>query len=575
MPIVFQPFKHEPILENSDDIRLIRLIAPDTIKIFHTPLQDVPKYRALSYVWGTEDCQAPLHVSIGGQELRQLKIKDNCMQAILRLYQDDPKTPVWIDAICIDQTNILERNHQVQRMGQIYSSAEKVQIFLGRPSDPNNEPWLKLLDNLASFGRPESTTGLSAVEIIYSPSHQKPIQQLLDSPYFSRRWVLQEVYCARRVEILCLRDVLPWDEFLYFQGLARLDLLYQKVTLLDSQNDWARMPAAITSVQPGYVFGEFGVDLVDLIDMTLGLDSSEEVDTVYAVLGLLDEEKRMVERKISVPNLPRKLWMRPDYRKSVIELKNEILEKEWKCIWKWLGIESWLPEHTEALSDGEGRPKPIEEALRYVLRIADQSHTVFTDVSRVWWWVYGAKLEVLKNESAELAMKIRITFPFAADLKGSGDFLEDPMLAEAADASKRMLRTVSSNKRLARCDFPFGHPLYVEVDSQTMGLARVYSSHDLDPAPSALSRFRELVQLRFDLSTRHECHNLSYRLVVFDARLTGLSDSLKQRVNANSESDTWTGDEKAEFEIVRRRFIAHFEMRPAEMQDASLFEQSR
>lgn len=106
MPIVFQPFKYEPILENSDDIRLIRLIAPDTIEIFHAPLQDVPKYRALSYVWGTEDCQAPLYVSIGGQELRQLNIKNNCVQAILRLYQDDPKTPVWIDAICIDQTNI-------------------------------------------------------------------------------------------------------------------------------------------------------------------------------------------------------------------------------------------------------------------------------------------------------------------------------------------------------------------------------------------------------------------------------------------------------------------------------------
>jgi hypothetical protein len=574
MPILFKPFKHEPILENSDDIRLIRLIAPDTIEIFHAPLKDVPKYRALSYVWGTEDCQAPLHVSIGGQALHQLNIKHNCMEAILRLYQDDPKTPVWIDAICIDQTNILERNHQVQRMDQIYCSAEKVQIFLGGPSDPSNEPWLKFLDNLASFNRPGSTTGMSAIEIINSPSYQKSIQRLLDSPYFSRRWVLQEVYCARRVEILCWRDVLPWDVFLHFQSLASLDLLYQKVTLLDSQNEWARMPAAITSVQPGRVFCDFGEDLVDLINMTLELDSSEEVDTVYALLGLLGEEKRMVERKPLVPNLSRKLWMRPDYGKNVVELKNEILENEWKCMWKWLGIESWLPEHTEALSDGEGRPKSIEEALHYLLRIADQSHTVFTDVSRVWWWVYGAKLDVLKNESAELAMKIRVAFPFAGDLKGSGVFREDPMFAEAADASKRLLRTASLNKRVGRCDFPFGHPLYVEVDSQTMGLARVYSSHDLDSAPGALSRFRKLVQLRFDLSTRYECHNLSYRLIVFDARLTGLSDSLQQRVDANSERDTWTEDEKAEFEILRRRFIAHFEMRPAEMQDASLFEQT-
>ena len=66
------------------------------------------------------------------------------------------------------------------------------------------------------------------------------------------------------------------------------------------------------------------------------------------------------------------------------------------------------------------------------MKIADQFHIVFTQVSSVWWWVYGAKLEVLKNESAELAMNIQVTFPYAGDLKGRGVFCEDPMFAEAA-----------------------------------------------------------------------------------------------------------------------------------------------
>jgi hypothetical protein len=54
--------------------------------------------------------------------------------------------------------------------------------------------------------------------------------------------------------------------------------------------------------------------------MTLELDSSEEVDTVYALLGLLGQEKHMMEGKHS--------WMEPNYRKSVIEVKNNILENE-------------------------------------------------------------------------------------------------------------------------------------------------------------------------------------------------------------------------------------------------------
>ena len=37
----------------------------------------------------------------------------------------------WIDAICIDQSNVQERNHQVQLMKVIYSQAESVSIWLG------------------------------------------------------------------------------------------------------------------------------------------------------------------------------------------------------------------------------------------------------------------------------------------------------------------------------------------------------------------------------------------------------------------------------------------------------------
>lgn len=39
--------------------------------------------------------------------------------------------PYWIDALCIDQSSILERNHQVRQMGAIYSNAVQVDVWLG------------------------------------------------------------------------------------------------------------------------------------------------------------------------------------------------------------------------------------------------------------------------------------------------------------------------------------------------------------------------------------------------------------------------------------------------------------
>ncbi|KAF2633929.1 HET-domain-containing protein [Macroventuria anomochaeta] len=57
----------------------------------------------------------------------------------------------WIDALCIDQDNVDERNHQVQQMGEIFSCAQQVFAWLG-----NNQ---NIAGFLAKFGH---TRGLDA-----------------------------------------------------------------------------------------------------------------------------------------------------------------------------------------------------------------------------------------------------------------------------------------------------------------------------------------------------------------------------------------------------------------------------
>ena len=50
----------------------------------------------------------------------------------LRLRRDSRL--VWIDAICIDQSSIPERNQQVTHMGEIYTKARRVAVWLGEES---------------------------------------------------------------------------------------------------------------------------------------------------------------------------------------------------------------------------------------------------------------------------------------------------------------------------------------------------------------------------------------------------------------------------------------------------------
>ena len=64
-----------------------------------------------------------------------LEVTASCHEALLALRQAGIREPIWIDAICIDQQNVLERNAQVSRMGSIFHSATDTIIYPGALQD--------------------------------------------------------------------------------------------------------------------------------------------------------------------------------------------------------------------------------------------------------------------------------------------------------------------------------------------------------------------------------------------------------------------------------------------------------
>jgi hypothetical protein len=92
-----------------------------------------PEYEALSYVWGTIESPCISHVNG-----KPLTIGTNLECALRHLRFPDRKRVLWIDALCINQADVLERSSQVQLMGSIYYNASAVAIWLG-PSDSDDE----------------------------------------------------------------------------------------------------------------------------------------------------------------------------------------------------------------------------------------------------------------------------------------------------------------------------------------------------------------------------------------------------------------------------------------------------
>jgi hypothetical protein len=105
------------------------------------------RYEALSYEWG--DPNGPRYdILLDGQPFT---VRRNLWHALRCLRTEFGGRTLWVDAICINQENVSERNHQVGMMGHIYRSATSVRVWLGETSNNSREAILLLHEIFESF----------------------------------------------------------------------------------------------------------------------------------------------------------------------------------------------------------------------------------------------------------------------------------------------------------------------------------------------------------------------------------------------------------------------------------------
>lgn len=130
-------------LKNPRSIRILSLVQISQTKrdpslpllgtLTEQSLNEPDRYVALSYSWDGQACDRPL-LLLEGNEFRRLLITKNCEDALRRFRNDiadDHTLPIWIDAICINQSDASERNLQVSMMGDVYKNAAEVAVWLG------------------------------------------------------------------------------------------------------------------------------------------------------------------------------------------------------------------------------------------------------------------------------------------------------------------------------------------------------------------------------------------------------------------------------------------------------------
>ncbi|EWY85773.1 hypothetical protein FOYG_12880 [Fusarium oxysporum NRRL 32931] len=137
-------------------------------------------------------------------------VKSNLYQALLQLRKARPGL-YWIDAICINQSNLAELGQQVQMMNRIYSSASQVTIWLGTCPHVFS-PGVANLIQMTKTGLPEITEAAESKDFYYTRVGTTSLWHLVlcvffivTRKWFKRLWVLQEL-CLAKEAIFLLGD---------------------------------------------------------------------------------------------------------------------------------------------------------------------------------------------------------------------------------------------------------------------------------------------------------------------------------------------------------------------------------
>ncbi|OCK88814.1 uncharacterized protein K441DRAFT_586923, partial [Cenococcum geophilum 1.58] len=280
-------YRHSPHLQ-SYNIRLLQLLPGKEnsknvqCKLFECALQKSDEvsrpYEALSYVWGSTENPQSIIILEDQKDDQEFTVTQNLHAALLHLQDHDIPRILWVDAICIDQSNNTEKGSQILLMAEIYAKASRVIVWLGEAQEYRDQA----LETVRVAA--ENPMDLSKTQ----PFQQQRISMLLQRPWFRRIWVLQEVAAARQVLIKC--GFTEIDGHVFCLGLEYLNRTLQipmnPVTFLIRQAIFRSRHIPKTQER----FSLNICSLGELVDMYHAHEATEPLDKVYALLGMCSDD---------------------------------------------------------------------------------------------------------------------------------------------------------------------------------------------------------------------------------------------------------------------------------------------
>jgi Heterokaryon incompatibility protein (HET) len=268
-----------------------------------------PEFETLSYRWGDPEDNTPVYVRLtayqGEEESDETPylpwpVTRNLEQALRALRLPDRDRLLWVDALCINQKDLVEKSQQVRIMALIYRMCTRDLLWIG-PEDAQISRAMKLI--LRTQGHGESghdRTCTSTVETerttfsAFSDQDWDDLKSLILHPeVWGRVWIIQELILSPKITLVCGKDTLDWkciDSVLNDnREISRqIDFpgpetrMIQQVTAKVTTIRTLRMPAEITKINKS---------LLSTFFVFLDWEATNKRDKVYALLSIATDGK--------------------------------------------------------------------------------------------------------------------------------------------------------------------------------------------------------------------------------------------------------------------------------------------
>ena len=337
-----------------DELRYVVLKAgqlgsPIRITLLTSNFSQSTAYEALSYAWGEPIYSESIEVQTHDGTVVGHKVTKSLSVALKHLRDSVNDRTLWIDALSINQGDLGERSNQVSKMHDIFHRASNVCIWLGDQADDSNAA-MDFIAQILDF----STHSRSITNRV--KARTVALSKLLARPWFSRRWVVQEIALARKATVHCGTESIPWTEFadaVALFGTIRNEVVkhMSPAQAYELGETYALGAASLIDISSNiyrkdHVRGQIQERLLNLESLLTKLpmfDVSDARDAVYATITLAKDTFGNESIPVDYTMPPVKLFA--IVTKFVIEKSGslDIICCPWAPRHAYLTLPSWIP----------------------------------------------------------------------------------------------------------------------------------------------------------------------------------------------------------------------------------------